>query len=190
MKTRLVLLITTVLGIGALPAGGWDQKNDEDAKLLQGKWRVVSAKQNGGNFPKDWANKMFVVIEKDEVRVLVEGTKSEQAAKFTIDAGMNPKQIDFAEVSRDREWPEKLHLKLFQSWEMDGKLQPISADDKVEGIYQLDGETLTLCWRTTKGKEILKDRVSQELKVRPSVFRSALYYHQFLFVLERAKAGE
>jgi hypothetical protein len=45
---------------------------------------------------------------------------------------------------------------------------------------------LTLCWRTTEGKEIIDVKVTQEEKVRPSVFRSDLYYHQFLFVLERA----
>jgi hypothetical protein len=70
---------------------------------------------------------------------------------------------------------------------MDRELKPIPAEEQVQGIYKLEGDTLTLCWRTTKGKELHKDRVSDELKVRPSVFRSDLYYHQFLFVLERAK---
>jgi uncharacterized protein (TIGR03067 family) len=165
-------------------------KKVDDAKFVQGKWRVISAEEDGASYPKGKIEKMYVLIEKDEIRVLVEGTKSEQGAKFTIDTSTNPKQIDFTKETRDSEWSDQLPSKLFRSWKMDKELKPIPTDDKVQGIYKLDGDTLTLCWRTTKGKEILKDRVSKELKVRPSVFRSDLYYHQFLFVLARAKADK
>jgi uncharacterized protein (TIGR03067 family) len=163
-------------------------KKDDDSKLVQGKWRVISAKENGGSYPKNKIEKMSVLIEKDEIRVLVDGTKSEQGAKFTIDTSTNPKQIDFTKETRDSEWTDKLPSKLFRSWKTDSELKPIPADDKVQGIYKLDGDILTLCWRTTKQKEIVKGRVSKELKVRPSVFQSDLYYYQFLFVLARAKA--
>jgi uncharacterized protein (TIGR03067 family) len=188
MKARRMLIVVAAWALGALSVCGSAQAGDEDAKLLQGKWRVVSAKQNGGDFPKDRTEKMRVAFEKDEIHVFVEGTKSEQGAKFTIDSSTNPKQIDFIKETRDSEWSDQLPSKLFRSWKWDSKLMPIQAEDKVQGIYKLEGDKLTLCWRTTKGKEILKDRVSNELNVRPSVFRSDLYYHQFLFVLERVKA--
>ena len=88
--------------------------------------------------------------------------------------------------TRDREWAEQLPWKLFRRYKWaDGK--PVPAEGKAEGIYKLDGDSLTLCWRTTEGKELRGDKVAQELKVRPSLFQSDLYYHQFLFVLERVK---
>jgi len=165
-------------------------QKDDDAKLVQGRWRVISAQDNGRSYPKSKIETMSVLVDKDEIRVLVEGTKSEQGAKFTIDPSTNPKQIDFTQETRDSAWSDRLPSKLFRSWKFDSKSNVIPADDKVQGIYKLDGATLTLCWRTTKGKEILKDRESNELKVRPSVCRSDLYYHQFLFVLTRAKADK
>ena len=97
------------------------QKKDDDAKLAQGKWRVISAMGNGGSYPKNKIDKMFVLIEKDEIRIVVEGTKSEQGAKFTIDPSTNPKQIDFTKETRDSEWSDQLPSKLFRSWKMDSK---------------------------------------------------------------------
>jgi uncharacterized protein (TIGR03067 family) len=186
MKARAFLLITAAATVSALSTCRSAQAGDDDAKVLQGKWRVVSAKSNGADLPKDKVEKMFVGIDKDEIRVYVEGTKSEQGAKFAIDPRQNPKQIDFAKETRDNEWGDQLDVKLFRRYQwVDSK--PVPAEGKAEGIYKREGDSLTLCWRTTEGKEIRGDKVSTELKVRPTVFRSDLYHHQFLFVLERVK---
>jgi uncharacterized protein (TIGR03067 family) len=186
MKVHQTLLVAALAALGVLSACSSAQAGDDDAKLLQGEWRVVSATENGADFPKDRIEKMFVVLGKDEIRVYVEGTKSEQAAKFVIDPKQKPKHINFTKETRDSAWAEALPSKLFRRYKWtDGK--PVPAAGQAEGIYKLDGGALTLCWRTTEGKEILGDKVTSEEKVRPSVFRSDLYYHQFLFVLERVK---
>src|SRR5262245_8493580 len=186
MKARQLLLIVAASVVATLSAYSSAQAGDDAAKLLQGKWRVVAATHNGLDFPKDRIEKMFVVFEKDEVRVYVEGTKSEQAAKFVIDPKQKPKHINFTKETRDTAWAEELPSKLFRRYKWaDGK--PVPAEGQAEGIYKLDGDGLTLCWRTTEGKEITGGKPTGEEFVRPTVFRSVLYYHQFLFVLERVK---
>jgi uncharacterized protein (TIGR03067 family) len=134
--------------------------------------------------------KMFVVFQKDEIRIFVEGTRSEQGAKFQLDPQQDPKHINFVESTADREWERGLlWLKLFKSWKMQDGV-PVAADSKVEGIYKLDGDNLTVCWRTTKAKDLLPaGGATKELTVRPTLFQSVLYYHQFLFVLKRVPAG-
>jgi uncharacterized protein (TIGR03067 family) len=186
MKAHQTLLVAALAALGVLSAYSSVQAGDDDAKLLQGKWRVVAATHNGLVFPKDRIEKMFVVFEKDEVRVYVEGTKSGQAAKFVIDPKQKPKHINFTKETRDSAWAEALPSKLFRRYKWaDGK--PVPAEGQAEGIYKLDGDALTLCWRTTEGKEITGGKATGEEFVRPTVFRSVLYYHQFLFVLERVK---
>jgi uncharacterized protein (TIGR03067 family) len=101
MKARQILLLWAAWAFGALSPCGSARAGDEDAKLLKGKWRVASAKQNGGDFPKDRTGKMLVAFEKDEIRFWVEGTKSEQGAKFAIDPSTDPKRIDFTKETRD-----------------------------------------------------------------------------------------
>ena len=116
MKAHQTLLFAALSAVGTLFACSSSQAGDDDAKLLQGKWRVVSAKENGADFPKDRIEKMFVVLEKDEIRVYVEGTKSEQAAKFVIDPKQNPNHINFIKETRDSEWAESLPSKLFRRY--------------------------------------------------------------------------
>jgi len=187
VRGRQILLVAVAVAVGTLATCRSAQADDvDDAKLLQGKWRVVSAKQNGGSFPKDRVERMVVAVEGDELRVSVEGAKAEQAARFTLDPKPDPKHINFTET-RDRDWADPPHLKLFHRYKWaDGK--PVPADGQAEGIYKVDGDTLTVCWRTTEARDLVGGgRPASEPRVRPGAFQSHLYYHQFLFVLERVK---
>lgn len=160
---------------------------DDEATRLQGRWRVTSAKHNGDNLleNKDRAGKLFASIDGDEFRFFVEGTETEQGAKFALDPKPNPKQIDFTKVTRDRGWSDQLGWKLFSRYKwVGGETAP--ADGPAQGIYKRDGDVLTLCWRTTEASDLLPGKKTEK-QVRPTVFQSHLYYHQFLFVLERVE---
>src|SRR2546425_3592490 len=115
---RYLVSTAILLAFSALPilfacqekAQADQAKKDDDAKLMHGKWRVISAMKNGGSYPKSKIEKMSVLIEKDEIRIVVEGTKSEQGAKFTLNPSAGPKQIDFTKETRDSEWSDQLFL--------------------------------------------------------------------------------
>jgi uncharacterized protein (TIGR03067 family) len=162
---------------------------DDDATLIQGKWRVVSAKHNGGERSKETVAAMLVSVDGARIRVHVGDKSADQAAKFTLDPAKAPKQIDFAAQARDgdRARPE---ADLFARYKWSGG-KPVPVEGQAEGIYQLDGDRLTVCWRTTAARDLLPGGgISKESAVRPSVFQSHLYYHQYLYVLERVGPGK
>ena len=166
-------------------ASAWAEERAA-ATLLEGRWRLISAKSNGGNYLHDVIDKMVVHFEKDTIRFLIDGTESEQSAKFVLRANKQPAEIDFIREIKDHNWNNDNQVtKLFRAYQIvDQKAVP--ADDKGEGIFQVEGRKLTLCWRTIPGHEQLADgKVSAGSYLRPTNFRSDLYDHQFLFVLER-----
>jgi uncharacterized protein (TIGR03067 family) len=183
-----ILLIGAVLSL-TIPFLRGSTGAGDDAKLLQGRWRVLSMSYNGSNSSSsnERAEKLLVVFEGDEIRVSVAGTDEKHSARFSLDAQTDPKHIDFLEPTRYVGGPMFSRLKLFQAEKKEDGRPADDDDGAVEGIYKLDGDSLTLCWRTRSGADIIDGKVSSETQVRPRAFRSDLYYHQFLFVLERLK---
>jgi uncharacterized protein (TIGR03067 family) len=179
-----ILAAATLLLSGAAP---WAQERTA-VTPLEGRWKVISAKSNGGNFMQDSLGKLFMVAEKGEIRFVIDGTDSEQAAKFVLRPDKKPAEIDFTQETRSINWNnDNPVLKLFRGWRGEnGKAVP--TDDRAEGIYKLDNDRLTLCWRTNKAREMTADgKVSAESVRRPTQFQSHLYYSQFLFVMERVR---
>lgn len=166
-------------------ASAWAEERAA-ASLLEGRWKVISAQSNGGNYMHDVIDKMTVHFDKDTVRFLIDGTDSEQAAKIVLRAGKQPAEIDFTREIKDHKWNnDNAVTKLFRAYKIVDQ-KGVPADDKREGIFKVEGRKLTLCWRIIPGHEQKADgKVSAESYLRPTNFRSDLYDHQFLFVLER-----
>jgi len=127
----------------ALPAPGQDAASKSDAERLQGRWKVVLLEENGKK-----NTEAIAVVFKGDRAILEEKDSPPSEAVFKVDATKKPKQLDL--------------------------LVPINPADKIDkglkilAIYELDGDTLRICYRVPP--PTAKDPTVTE---RPTRFRSA-----------------
>jgi uncharacterized protein (TIGR03067 family) len=98
-----------------------DAVKQELAKL-EGEWSMESGEANGQALPPDLVKTGKRAVKGDETTVSI-GDRVYMKAKFTIDPGKKPKQIDYTVTN---EGPNK------------GKT--------VKGIYELDGDKVKFCF--------------------------------------------
>jgi uncharacterized protein (TIGR03067 family) len=97
------------------------KKKDED--LFQGTWVGVKLFEEGEKAPEEKAKQMSCNCE-DDVLLLEIENKTERIV-FKLDASKKPKQIGFQQGGRD-------------------------SNSFTPGIYELDGDTLKICWKTSE----------------------------------------
>lgn len=119
----------------------------KELKRLQGKWKVEKMATDGKEFTPD---------KEDELIVEIKGRKwsftgQEKAEIVLIDTTTNPKCLDMKSVEKARE----------------GVVD--------EGVYELEGDTLKVCWYQGKGKK------------RPTSFATPKERDTILCILRRVK---
>ena len=128
MKLLVSLGLVLVLAIGSW--GGGDTKDaaiKKELKILAGNWNVVRATYEGENTLEE-GGIVLVNFKGDWATVTINGQK-ESKSVVSLDPTKNPKLYDEHVVDGA----------------MKGKV--------IKGIYQLAGDTLTICYRFGDGKE-------------------------------------
>ncbi len=127
-----------------------------DKEQLQGKWKIISTIEDGeelkdgaGEF-KEWTFQDTTIWMKSQPKHMKGGTAN-HFGRFKLDETAKPKSIDI--------WDPALALD--------------EADQRLEGIYSLDGDTLKICWGVGK---------------RPMTFESKRGSDHVLIVLTRKSA--
>jgi uncharacterized protein (TIGR03067 family) len=133
-----------------LPPGDTAKKPPADGERIQGVWTFTSSERAGKaeNLPEGDFLKMEFTAETFRFH-LPAGARHPQPYK--LDPGKKPKTIDWLAGGRN------------------GPSEPLL------GIYELDGDTLLLCWGK-KGQE------------RPTEFKTATGPGDWLWVLKQAKS--
>src|SRR5262245_35272601 len=115
MSARCCIPFAALFLVAAQPPAKGGGQKDRDK--LQGEWSVVSVKHPAGELNPEIAKKRRLIVTGDEWEMVSEdGSKSK--FRFKLDPSRNPKEIDFT---------------------------PKDKDVTMKGVYQLEGETLTIC---------------------------------------------
>jgi uncharacterized protein (TIGR03067 family) len=109
--------LLTVILLVAAPAPPEKEKKDEEK--IQGNWTVVSREFLGKKAPESDLKALKVTI-KDGTLTMDDGTKKE-TIPYKLDASKNPKSIDLANTG-------------------------IESKETTLAIYELDGDSLKICW--------------------------------------------
>jgi uncharacterized protein (TIGR03067 family) len=106
--------------VGLLPAlDGSSEAASKELARLQGEWTMAALEVNGDKVPPEKFQASRLEIKED--RYIVHTGRSTHEAKIKIDPAKTPKTMDMT----------------FQDGDNKG--------DTAEGIYKLDGDTLTIC---------------------------------------------
>lgn len=127
---RTALILTTgilLLGTFTLQAGDAGKKDKFDPAKLVGKWTYVSIEKNGEKKSADDLKKESVTISKEAFNLGGEGGKF--VMKYELDTKKSP-----------------VHVKLTITE------SPFGAGATAEGIIELKGDELKLCYSTNGGK--------------------------------------
>jgi uncharacterized protein (TIGR03067 family) len=117
---KLCLLAALNLSVGLVIAADAKEDAKKDKAALQGRWQIVGAAEEGKAETTKNLKKVELVIKGDQLTLDKDGDKLETS--FTIDAAKKPRAIDL-------------------------KLGNGPAKGQVlEALYELDGDTLRLCW--------------------------------------------
>jgi uncharacterized protein (TIGR03067 family) len=100
-----------------------DDQADKDKKALQGTWKVASLEKDGQAVPAEKVKDMKFVF-KDDTFTLSDGQRTENGT-FKLDPTKKPKAMDATHGN---------------------------AKESAPFIYEIDGDTLKLCWRKPGGE--------------------------------------
>lgn len=121
MKRTFLLLPLTLALLAADPSPEPESPEQTDQRRMSGDWTMVKVLRNGKAMDKE-LDKVTVIIAKDTITI--REPKRDEVAGYTLRASKKPRQID---------------------------LQPKNAGAKgelvVQGIYKIEGDTLTICFR-------------------------------------------
>src|SRR5262249_31432880 len=124
MRLRLLAILAVGLLLAADDAKDAAKKDQEN---MAGEWSLVSAERDGQAAPEDFIKGIKRVVKGDDYTI-TKGDETVGKGKFKLDASKKPRHIDFKPS------------------------EGAAAGQTLEGIYELDGDKLKVCYSQGGGK--------------------------------------
>lgn len=162
-----------MLFISVLFVGAPDDVAQKDQVLMQGTWRIMKF-EIGGDGPKppdEEIKKGRLIIKENKITPRMGEGKDMPSETFTLDAGKNPKAIDMTTTT------------VSETRDANGVVERKEDKRMTQGIYRIEGDTLTLCFTDA-------ERPNATSKDRPTEFTVQGHNNRFMLVLERVKEGK
>jgi uncharacterized protein (TIGR03067 family) len=148
VKTRLIVAFVLAFPFSCGLRAAEDAGKELDH--LQGNWSLVSAEEAGKNQTEAKGRNVSVVVKGDVWSIKYEGQPKSLDMKLELDPSSKPKAVDFVSTLRD--------------------------NVKAHGIYELDGDTLKVCW-------------AKAGHARPSEFKTNAGDKRIFLTLKRVKTS-
>lgn len=158
-------LVVSLLCLLAPP----DDAAPKDLTLMQGTWRIARLElgEAAPTPPEEEIKKGRLIIQGTKITARM-GGQDQEPETFTLDPSKNPKTIDMTTTMYSR------------TLGPNGTEEAKKTKGKMQGIYKIDGDRLTLCFTDA-------DRPNAASKDRPTEFSVQGQTNRFLLVLERDK---
>jgi uncharacterized protein (TIGR03067 family) len=170
MRTIVCILFAFATAVAALA-----QAQTPDAEAIRGTWELESMKVDGKVLSAKDAGGLNIVIAADGIMAIDPAKKGEKSP-YKLDPSKSPKWITM---------DQKLTL---GNKDSNGKIVQRNVVQKMPGIYQLDGDKLTICWSTKNRPPRFDNRGnvvdSGSSKERPESFEGGP--GTLVFILKRA----
>lgn len=115
-----------LLAIGLIAAAPQGNKGKSDQDLIQGTWKVSEAERDGMQPPQQFLDNFKVTFKGD--KAIPEGAPGGKEASFKLDTDKKPRQIQITPTEA-------------------------AGPEKMVGIYEIDGDTLKLCFKRDNSNE-------------------------------------
>ncbi len=148
-------LLSAVIILTAASGRADDAANKVELEKLHGRWKLISVLDRGKDDDRLTKRGGVFAFEKDSVTLSGEANNTTEKYRIRLDSSTNPKPLDFVKSSKD------------------------GHERVVEGVYMLDGDTLTWCFNLD-GERPAKAK-------RPAAVESKADSSAVLFKLKRIR---
>jgi uncharacterized protein (TIGR03067 family) len=142
IMTRVPVIVVSCLAVLGFASGSpifADKPKVDVASPLHGKWQVISIERSGVAKPENEIKNLQMVFAKDSIKIVRDGKDDGEPIKYSHDPSKTPRHIELTTKSK------------VVTVEPGQKPKTETRIEQIKGLYELNGDTLTVCLTSISG---------------------------------------